>query len=381
MKLLNKLLLSKNLEDTAKKDLSMEIVSGYNVCVVQNTEVVYKNNFGTTSFENNIPLSDKTVFRLASMTKPITTVAVMQLVEKGKLKLSDEICRFLPSFEKMRLGYIDSCGKLAYGNEAKTKITIFHLLTHTSGLGSGEVGRLQMSIMSKQQKATLSGFVDAVADTALSFEPFTKTEYSGVAAFDVLSRIVELIEETDFQSYLKKNIFDKCEMNDTCFEPSKEVMSRLVSMSDRVNGKGKVGRVIEGNIFEDYPCTHHNGGAGLVSTIDDYSLFAQMLLSGGKHKENTILSKESVKLISNAAIPEEIQKGSEQWGLGVRVITGENVLPIGSYGWSGAYGGHFWIDPKNKITAVYLKNSRYDGGSSSKTARQFEKDVYNSMCL
>lgn len=379
VKLLNEEKLQKNIEKTAEYDIQRQIISGYNLCVAQNGKILYKNCFGALSYTSDKKVRHDTVFRLASMTKPVTSVAVMTLIEKGKLSLDDDVSKYLPSFANMNTAYVDSEGKMCIGKAANNSIKILHLLTHTSGLGSGEVGRLQISVMSKEAKESLSSFVDACSNTALSFEPFTKQEYSGVAGFDVLARIVELVADTDYSTYLRESIFSKCNMPDTCFVPTEKQWQRFIIMSNYVDGKGAEGWAIKGNVFEDYPCTHFNGGAGLASTLDDYSNFAGMLLSEGVFEGNKILSKESVKLISTPRIPESIQKGDWRWGLGVRVITGDNVLPVGSYGWSGAYGSHFWIDPVNKIAAVYMKNSRYDGGAGNKTACRFEEDVYNSF--
>jgi CubicO group peptidase (beta-lactamase class C family) len=116
----------------------------------------------------------------------------------------------------------------------------------------------------------------------------------------------------------------------------------------------------------------------LVSTLADYEKFTDMLLSGGKTQNGCrILSEESIKLMATAAEPFDLARG-EKWGLGVRVITeNNNRIPKGSFGWSGAYGCHFWVDPTNNITAIYMKNSTYDGGSGAKTARNFETDVYS----
>jgi len=379
MKALNCEKLSKNIEETAKEHIESQVICGYNLCVMQNGKTVYKNNFGTLSYTCDEAVKFDTIFRLASMTKPVTSVAVMTLVEKGKLNLDDDVSKYLPSFANMNTAYVDSEGKMCIGKAANNSIKILHLLTHTSGLGSGEVGRLQISVMSKEEKESLSSFVDACSNTALSFEPFTKQEYSGVAGFDVLARIVELVADTDYSTYLRESIFSKCNMPDTCFVPTTEQWQRFISMSNFVDGKGVVSSIKEGNVFEDYPCTHYNGGAGLASTLNDYCSFAAMLLNEGVYEDNRILSSESVRLISKAHVPESVQKGNWRWGLGVRVITGENTLPVGSYGWSGAYGSHFWIDPVNKIAAVYMKNSKYDGGASNKTASRFEKDVYKSF--
>ena len=177
-----------------------------------------------------------------------------------------------------------------------------------------------------------------------------------------------------YGDFLKNNIFDRLGMTDTSFEPNWE---RVIGMHNYLDGKAVKGDTNEGCVFSDFPISHQLGGAGLVSTIDDYCKFAEMLLNGG----NGIISPESVKLMSTPSVPYSVQKRNKRWGLSVKVVSDESYqsLPVGAFGWSGAYGTHFWVDPENKITAVYMKNSHYDGGGDAITAKNFEWDVTLSM--
>ena len=136
-----------------------------------------------------------------------------------------------------------------------------------------------------------------------------------------------------------------------------------------------------GCVFERIPMHHFLGGAGLVSTLHDYSNFAELLLSEGTFRGVTILKKETFRLLCTPQVSKEIMPMEERWGLGVRVITEEDYpyLPVGSFGWSGAYGSHFWIDPTNRLFAVFMKNSRVDGGAANESARMFEKAVYTAF--
>ena len=151
-------------------------------------------------------------------------------------------------------------------------------------------------------------------------------------------------------------------------------------MHDYRDGKAQVAQTTEGCVFGNYPTTHALAGAGLVSTIDDYKNFVTMLLDGGVFKGRRILSQEMIDQMATPQIKDPIQKGRSLWGLGVRVIVDEkDILPLGTFGWSGAYGTHFWIDPENNILAIYMKNSRFDGGSHAVTGRNFELDVYSAL--
>ena len=136
-----------------------------------------------------------------------------------------------------------------------------------------------------------------------------------------------------------------------------------------------------GCVFEDFPATHYLGGAGLVSTLHDYCNFAQMLLQKGQAKHGRILQEASIQMLSSPQLPGNIMPGDTRWGLGVRVIADDTHpwLPKGCFGWSGAYGSHFWIDPTNNLFAVYMKNSKFDGGAANDSATRFEQAVYRAL--
>lgn len=377
MKALDRELLAENIRKSVTCGISAHELCGACVTVRQAGEDVYTECFGTTAPDGSAPVTERSLFRLASMTKPVTAVAVMILAEWGLLTLDTRIKELLPKYSEMTVGRVEN-GNIKADRKAVTDITVKHLLTHTSGIGCGELGVRLNSLMTEDDKKSVEATVKFFADKPLSFEPFTKEEYSAFAAFDVLAAIVERLTGEDYNVFLRKNIFLPCGMDDTTFVPSEEQWQRLVTLHNYTEEKGAFAECFEkGSIFGGFPCTHYLGGAGLASTLCDYSLFARMLLDGGEINGRRIISEESVRMISTPIFPKA--RGKEAWGLGVRVITRSGVLPNGAYGWSGAYGGHFWIDPENKITAVYLKNSLYDGGAGASTARQLEKDVYSAL--
>lgn len=220
-----------------------------------------------------------------------------------------------------------------------------------------------------------------MANLGLDFAPGNAQTYSPVGAYDVLSKIIEIVSQMDFADFLKKEIFTPCNMVDTTFEPNSEQQKRFVDMHLRRDGQNTVYEMPKGCMFEDYPKEHHLGGAGLASTLKDYCSFAKMLLNRGKVGDIQLLSEKLFDLIGTPHIPKEIMPQNERWGFGVRVVTESDYpyLPVGCYGWSGAYGPHFWIDHKNKIFAVFMKNSKTDGGGGNESARNFEKSVYSSL--
>lgn len=312
-------------EKRIKEDLASGHIKGASVHVSRWGKTLYEAHFGN--------VTENTLFRLASMTKPVTAVAVLILADRKKLSLKDPVIKYLPGFP--------------------LELQIIHLLSHTSGLSQSYYAEH----ITDEYRADANLLVDYIASVPFDHDPGTHAEYNAVAAFALLTAIVEKVANMDFATFAEKEIFEPLGMTDTTFLPTKEQWARLTPMDDTVPGC----------IFERYPVTNPLGGAGLVSSLADYVKFSQMLLNKG----GNILSPEAVKTMSTA------QFGT--WGCGVRVVGENNRLPKGSFGWSGAYGTHFWIDPTNGILAIYMKNSRKDGGAGAKTAAHFEEDVYASL--
>ena len=371
--------LSENIGKRVMADIEAGNISASAVTVCQSGEVLYRNFFGNELEGERAPIDAGTLFRLASMTKPITAVAALILMEKGLISLDDEVEKYLPEFKNMQvITAVD--GDSVKTEPSPVKPTVKHLLSHSSGIGSGQAITHFTSKATLEDKRSTQSYVSFLSRQPLSYVPGKGQEYSGVAAHDVLVALMQSVIGEDYEQFIKREIFDKCEMKDTFFVPSEDQKRRIVGMHAKSEGKSVPGWVNEGCTFEDFPSTHYLGGAGLVSSLDDYSNFARMLLAGGEFGGERIIAQESVKLMSSALIPWEIMPTNWSWGLSVRVITKPDThLPVGTYGWSGAYGSHFWIDPENEITAVYMKNSRHDGGSGAVTSYNFELDVYASF--
>lgn len=379
MKIINEKKLRNNMENRILSDIESGIVGGVAVSVMQDGKVVYKGCFGDE--KTGTKVSDKTLFRLASMTKPITAAAALLLWDQGKLDLDMPISRVLPEFGDMNVGrMVDGKAQVAFAS--KTPVTVRHLLSHSSGLGSGTIGEYFDTILPGPQRKNLEQAVRFYAGTMLSFEPFTNQEYSGLFAFDVIARIIEIITGEAYDVFLKKEIFEPLKMSDTTFAPDEEQWHRIIPMHTYEDGVGKLTGFPENSVFEGIPTTCFAGGAGLASTLEDYTKFAEMLLHRGYADNHRLISEKAILEMAKPQLPPSIQSGNEMWGLGVRVVVKDDypyMLPCGSFGWSGAYGTHFWVDPENRITAVYLKNSRYDGGAGAKTACNFEMDVYTAI--
>lgn len=367
------------LNTTFEADIQSGRVGGIAALVMQNGKTVYQNCFSNEKL--GIHVSEHTIFRLASMSKPVTTAAVLILADRGELRLDDPVYYYIPEYETMNLGRVNENGLEIVG-PAKNQITIRHLLTHSSGIGGGPVGQYVSSQLPTKERKCLEQTVKFFAQNPLDYEPSTRQAYSGVNAFDVLSRIVEIVSQMSFSRFLEKEIFVPLGMTDTTFTPTKEQWGRMIPMHTYEEGEGKIVDFPENSIFEGIPTTCFSGGAALASTLYDYKLFADMLLHYGSARGKQLIGEKWIREMARPQLPDHVMKNDRRnWGLGVRVITNhpDNVLPCGTFGWSGAYGGHFWVDPVNEIVAVYLKNSRYDGGSGAQTGVRFEKDVYASF--
>lgn len=369
--------LKNNIEKAAAYDLENNKVSGSAYCVVQGQDTVYSKCFGTVSAVSAQPVTESTLFRLASMTKPITAAAVLILIDRGLISLDDKLSDYLPEFKDIHVTQVTKDGLTDLG-KAKNEITLLNLLTHTSGIGSDP---MKEQLMTDDDRKTVDSAVAFYANIGLDFESGTKQQYSPLAAFDVLAKIIEKLSGTDYHTFLSQEIFEPCGMVNTTFTPTREQWQAMVAMHNRVDGKSCDEKMAKECVFADCPVTHYLGGAGLVSTLADYSRFAAMLLNNGKTPTKQIITEDTLKLMCTPFVSEDIMPSSERWGLGVRVIVGEEYenLPLGAYGWSGAYGTHFWIDPVNGIAAVYMKNSLFDGGAGNESARNFEKAVNDSF--
>ena len=366
-------LLGHNISKRIMEDVRSQRVCGAAVAVLQHGQMVYEAALGYQHPQQQEPLRQDAIFRIASMTKPVTTVAVLLQAQRGKLKLDDEISKYLPLYTRIPLAET--------GTYCTVPVQIWHLLTHTSGMEAEPEYRTRARSLPMEYKKTLAGSVDYYASIPVSYEPGTCRRYSGRTTFDILARIVELTSGIPFEDFVQQEIFAPCGMVDTTFAPTPAQWERVVGMHDYLNGCGVASETTPGCVVDDYPVTHPLGGSGLVSTVADYVKFAQMLLNKGMAPGGRILNPEWIEQMAAAQLPAEMMSESVNQGLGVRTITGDGYpwLPSGTFGWSGAYGTHYWVDPVNEIIAVYMKNSRYDGGSGALTGKHFEEDVFSSI--
>jgi len=374
MQILDEKLLIQNIDNIAQYDFANNKVFGSAYYVFQEGNLAIERCYGNISVNTDVPVTNATLFRLASMTKPITAVAALILVDRGLLSLDDPIARYLPEFADIHI--MDANGTDL--GKPKNAPTIRNILCHCSGIGSD--GDKEAKIL-PEDRQTIDSYVKFMARIGLDYDPTTKQQYSGMGAYDVLTKIIELVSGTDYLSFLQKEVFAPCNMVDTTFVPNAEQRERLVSMHTCMEGKNAVYGMQEGCIFEQFPCEHYLGGAGLASTLHDYCNFSKMLLHCGRFNDIQLIREETFHLLCTPQVPKDIMPGYERWGFGVRVIDDEYpyYTPKGAFGWSGAYGSHFWIDLENKIFAVFMKNSCVDGGAGNESTKKFEVAVYSSF--
>lgn len=349
------------------------------VIVYQDGRCVFSTVFGTDLFDAT-PARKEMIYRAASMTKPITTVAVLQLLDKHLLSLDDKVSKFFPKAKDLKIAKIEDNEIIDY-LPCEKEITIRNLLSHTSGIGCSPVSDI---LGATNNTLPFDDAIDDILSKPLSFEPDSAQSYSATEAFDIAAGIVQKISDRPFDEYLDTNVFAPLEMVNTTFCPTKAQWKNVVAMHTRTKeGENGIVDRPEGCVFENYISKRMPAGAGLATTAEDYIKFAEMLCAKGKTKEKQrILSENAVELMTSPQIPSSIDMGHEKWGLGVRVVT-SNAYPhglgIGCFGWSGAYGSHFWVDPENRISAVMMKNSKFDGGAGNRSACQLEKDVSDSL--
>lgn len=336
-------------------------ITGAVMLVARRGQVVYVDVAGTMDKEGAKPMQRDTVFRMASMTKPVIGTAVMMMLEEGKLRLDDPISKFIPEFKDQRVAILEEAG--SNGNPPKfhtvpadRDITIKDLMTHTSGFSSGPMGQSEVRKLRRQPDDTLATYIPRIAKTPLEFQPGTQWRYSPSDGIDVLARVVEIVSGQPLNVFLKERIFDPLDMPDTSHYPTDAQMPRLVTAYQ----KRDQGLVETQNSLSMSSKVYFAGGGGLVSTVDDYAHFAQMLANGGELNGNRLLSPRTVKLMSSVHIPSTLpgRTTGEGYGLTVRVmqdaIAGNHRVSNGSFGWSGAYGTHFWVDPVEDVVAVMM---------------------------
>ena len=317
--------------------------------VARNDEIAWLHAQGLMDIESDRAMRTDAVFRIMSMTKPVVAFAVLMMVEAGEVRLTDPVSRFIPELEGLRV----AAASTPDGEEASRAIQVRDLLTHTSGLMSGQVSNGAVSIEFGPGD-TLASVLPNLAAAPLEFQPGSRWAYSPVFGFDALARIVEVSAGVDFGTFTLERIFAPLGMDDTYFYRDR-VHPNLATLYRNENDT-----LVENPEMPFINGTYFSGGGGLFSTAEDYLRFALVLLNDGELDGTRLLGRRTAELMRSAFIPDELPGRSpgEGYGLGVRVITdavaGNTWLSDGSFGWSGAFNTHFFVDPQERVVGIYM---------------------------
>ena len=358
-----------------------ELISGVVTLVARKGEIVHFEAQGYRDVASKTPMTTDSIFSIASMTKPITSAAIMMLWEEGRLRLTDPLEKFLPEFKDVKLSTTgDISGNTGELVAPKSKINIRQLLSHTSGLSAS--GRNPSNayytkhVRTSPPGDTIEDWVKRIAELPLTNEPGENWVYSH--ATDVLARVVEVISGMTYAEYLEHNIFQPLRMVDTGHYPDSKQQKRYAT----VYSPGKDLRIVE-NIRasnEGNSKVLYRGAGGLTSTALDYFRFCQMMLNGGELDGVRLLGRKTVELMTSDHVPSFTRPG-QGFGLGYAIQTDRGLagtpLSEGTFRWGGALGTQFFIDPEEKLVTVMMIHLTPNGHLDLKD--KFRNLVYQSI--
>lgn len=361
-------------------------VAGAVTLVARRGRIVHFEAHGLADVDTRAPMTTDSIFRLASMSKPITAVAIMMLAEEGQLALSDPVSKFIPEFANLTSVAVPKPTEPRADGEspydlvtAQRPITIHDLLTHGSGLVSGGLGaRAANDIAPRNPNDSLATYIPRLANVPLDFQPGTLWRYSGLAGFDVLSRIVEVVSGKTFDEYLADALFEPLGMGDTAFHFSGNQARRVATMHARADGRLQA-------IDRPLDRVYFSGAGGLASTAEDYLQFAQMLLNRGELDGRRYLGTRTVELMTSNHTGDMVngQFGRPPRGMGFGLsmqivedpVASGLAVSEGAYGWAGGTGVSFWIEPAEDLVSIYM----IQGGSGGSLRSAFEFAVRQAI--
>jgi CubicO group peptidase (beta-lactamase class C family) len=376
-------------------------MTGAVTIVARKGKIVHLDAQGVMDLDSKKPMAKDTMFRVASMTKPVTGVAIMMMIEEGKVRLNDPVSRYIPEFKNLKVAIAQPApagrgapqaaapapaagGRGAapapnfYTVPADREITVKDLLTHVSGLASGPMSNSTAQAPGVARKPTdkLADYIPRLGGSALEFQPGSRWAYSAQAGFDTLGRIVEIASGMPLDQFFRQRIFDPLGMKDISFWPSEQQWPRVASVYTRgANGLQK-NQNPNGMSSQVY----FMGSGGLISTAEDYIPYGVMLANGGQLNGKRLLSPKTIEMMRSVHVSDTLpgRQPGEGYGLSVRVVNDHakrgTLLSDGSFGWSGAYGTHFFVDPKEQVVAVLMVQT-----SNQEVSLDFENMVMQSI--
>ena len=367
----------KRLSDRLNEGVKNNELPGAVVLIARNGKIVMFESYGFRDKEAKAAMTNDTIFRIASMTKPIVTLAAMMLMEEGKLTLADKVSRHIPAFADTKVAVekknADGATEIVLEPQYRP-MTIHDLMRHTSGLtyasaGANPIKQSYIDMKVADRSQTNAEMADKLAKLALLYQPGTTWEYS--MSTDLLGRVVEVASGMPLDKFIEERITKPLKMGDTAFEVGADKKARGARPM-KEGPKNEMPPIPD--VTEKF--TWRSGGGGMVSTAADYARFLQMFANGGQLDGVRLVSRKTIDLMTADALPPDIKMGADMFrfealepsaamgqgfglGFAVRNVQGVNPLPgsPNDYFWGGAYGTYFWHDPRERMYVVFMMQS------------------------
>ncbi|WP_420641542.1 serine hydrolase domain-containing protein [Candidatus Leptofilum sp.] len=365
-------------------------LAGIVTLIAHHGQIAHSAQFGYMDLATKRPMQADTIFRVASMAKPITSVAAMMLFERGHFLLTDPISAYIPEFKDLPVFAGIKDGQPEWHKQTQ-EITFWHLLTHTSGLGYPESDNQNVAALYQAVKpndsASLEDLAIKLAALPLFVQPGSQWQYG--YSQDVLARLVELLSGCEFGDFLEKEIFQPLGMADTAYHVPQGKIARLAS-AYTMNESGRLEEIDPISAKHTLPPGLKPGGHGLFSTAQDYLRFAQMMFNGGQLDGVRLLNRKTIALMTTNNLPQNllpiqiastIQFPGSGYGLGFGIIMDPVAEKIpgsaGSFHWGGAYFSRFWVDPEEALIGIFM--SQLLPSDHHKAPKQFRAMVYQAL--
>ncbi len=363
----------KRISSAVAESIAQGQIAGAVTLVARRGKIAHLEAQGMSDKEANKRMREDSLFRIASMTKAVTSVAIAILYEEGKLLLSDPVSKYIPEFKNPKVAVPSEDRKSFTTVPARTEITIRHLLTHTSGITYRFIGTEPWARLYKEagivdglseMKGTVADTVKKLAALPLMHHPGERFSYG--LNTDVLGVVVEVVSRQTLAEFFRTRIFEPLQMSDTYFALPAAKRDRLAAVYNQMPDFSirKMGDQVDERAYLAYsatypnqqPHTYFSGGAGLVSTITDYARFLQMMLNGGDQGGARILGRKTVELMTVNHVGDLL--GAQGFGLGFSVLRdlgrSSELGSVGQYGWGGFFFTNFFVDPKEQVVGVFM---------------------------
>lgn len=394
---------NKEIKELLEQWILEQRIAGAVVRIEKAGEIVCDAWYGYADIEKEIRMEQTSIFRLASMTKPVIAIAAMLLEKEGKLNIEMPIETYLPEFAELKaadkvVGFeefyqadpdnpmMPKINATLLENiretELKRSVRIRDILSHSSGMGQGPVSMSRINSLLRPEQSLVER-VSLFSKTMLDFQPGEHTGYSASMAFDVLGRIVEVASGMDLDIFVKEKICKPLKMYDTGFGMNEEQKGRIVRLYEAMDGKLTDVSDLEEfwKLVNPMMSGYYSGSAGMLGTVENYAMIGRMFLQNGLVDGKHFLEAETIDRMTHEASEKhmEMQRGVV-WGMGMEIIEdpdlAERKVGRGTFGWSGAYGTHFYVDRENKLIVVLGVNRSNIGGADSELSRLLENTVY-----